>query len=173
MKKIAVIIANGTEEIECLTPVDVLRRANVGVDLISVSGEYPQGSHQITIKADKLVEDVDFSVYDGIVIPGGMPGATNIAENSAVVSALKDLKKQGKLVASICASPAVVLKDKGVIQNEKATCYPAIDFVNTLGKNYTGNDLEIDGNVITANGPKSAMKFALAICEFLGVNPKF
>ena len=173
MKKIAVIIANGTEEIECLTPVDVLRRANVGVDLISVSGEYPQGSHQITIKADKLVEDVDFSVYDGIVIPGGMPGATKIAENSAVVSALKDLKKQGKLVASICASPAVVLKDKGVIQNEKATCYPAIDFVNTLGKNYTGNDLEIDGNVITANGPKSAMKFALAICEFLGVNPKF
>ena len=173
MKKIAVIIANGTEEIECLTPVDVLRRANVGVDLISVSGEYPQGSRQITIKADKLVEDVDFSVYDGIVVPGGMPGATNIAENSAVVSALKDLKKQGKLVASICASPAVVLKDKGVIQNEKATCYPAIDFVNTLGKNYTGNDLEIDGNVITANGPKSAMKFALAICEFLGVNPKF
>ena len=173
MKKIAVIFANGTEEIECLTPVDVLRRANVGVDLISVSGEYPQGSHQITIKADKLVEDVDFSVYDGIVIPGGMPGATNIAENSAVVSALKDLKKQGKLVASICASPAVVLKDKGVIKNEKATCYPAIDFVNTLGKNYTGNDLEIDGNVITANEPKSAMKFALAICEFLGVNPKF
>ena len=173
MKKIAVIIANGTEEIECLTPVDVLRRANATVDLISVSGEMPVGSHGIVIKADKIVEDADFSVYDAIVVPGGMPGATNIASTEKITKALKEYKAQGKLIASICASPAVVLKAHKIIDGEKATCYPAPDFVNVLKENYTGSDVEIDGNVITANGPKSAMKFSIAICEKLGLNPKF
>ena len=173
MKKIAVIIANGTEEIECLTPVDVLRRANATVDLISVSGEYPTCSHNVTVKADKIVENADFSVYDCMVIPGGMPGATNIASTEKVISALKEYKAQGKVIASICASPAVVLKEKNIIENEKATCYPAQAFIDTLGKNYTGSDVEVCGNLITANGPKSAMKFSLAICEKLGLNPKF
>ena len=174
MKKIAVIIANGSEEIEALTPVDVLRRAGVDCKLVSVSGEFPEGSHKITVKADLTVEHVDFSTFDGIVIPGGMPGATNIASCEKVVSATKEMLKNGKLVASICASPAVVLAQKGLVDGKKLTCYPAPQFLDVL-KNceYTAENVTVDGNLITANGPKSAMEFSLKICEFLGVKAGF
>ena len=171
--KIAVLIANGSEEIEALTPVDVLRRANAQVDLISVSGEFALGSHGISIKADKLVKDVDFGDYDAIVVPGGMPGATNIAGEKKVIEGLKKALEDGKLVASICASPAVVLAQNGLLGDNKATCYPAPQFVSALGSSYTGANVEKSNNIITANGPKSAFEFALAICEYLGLNPAF
>ena len=93
MQKVAVIIANGTEEIEVLTPVDLLRRAGVDCDLVSVSGDCPTCSHAVTIKADKTVDQVDFNNYSAIVIPGGMHGAINIANNEKVV----ELCKSGKL----------------------------------------------------------------------------
>ena len=173
MKNIAVIIANGTEEIECLTPVDVLRRTGANVHLISVSGEYPTCSHGVTIKADKLASEVDFSIYNAIVVPGGMPGATNISQDEKVVNGLKAFAKQGKLIASICASPAVVLAKHNLIGNKKATCYPAQEFIDALGENYTGANVQVDENLITANGPKSAMEFSLAICKSLELTPKF
>ena len=174
MVKVAVLIANGTEEIEALTPVDVLRRAGVECDLVSVSGDYPIGSHGITVKADKTVERVDFNEYSAIVIPGGMPGATNIEKNEKAMDAIKIATTANKLVAAICASPAVVLANNRLIDGKIATCYPAEAFIKMMNHaRYTGADVEVDGNIITANGPKSAMKFALAICEKLGVNPKF
>lgn len=174
MVKVAVLIANGTEEIEALTPVDVLRRAGVECDLVSVNGTYPIGSHGITVKVDKTIDEVDLMAYGAIVVPGGMPGATNIADNSKVINALKNATQKNKVVAAICASPAVVLAANGLIDGKTATCYPAQAFIEMMSvANYTGADVEVDGNVITANGPKSAMKFALAICETLGVNPKF
>ena len=173
MKKIAVIFANGTEEIEALNPVDVLRRAGVEVEIVSVSGKTPIGSHDIQIAPDKLVSEVDFSSYDGIVIPGGRPGAINIANDDAVTNALKEMIRDNKLVASICASPAVVLAKHDLLNGKKATCYPAPEFIKALGNSYTGLDVEVDGNLITANGPKSAMKFALQICDYLGLTPKF
>ena len=173
MKKIAVIFANGTEEIEGLTPVDVLRRAGVSCDLVSVNGLTPVGSHGITVTADKTVEQVDFSDYDGIVIPGGMPGAINISACQIVLLAISDMLEKGKLVCAICASPAVVLADNGLLKTEKATCYPAPQFIKSLGDKYTANDVEVCANFITANGPKSAMAFSIAICNYLGVEPKF
>ena len=174
MKKVAVLIANGTEEIEVLTPVDVLRRADgVVCDLISVSGREPKCSHGVSILADKVIEEVTLSSYDAVVIPGGMPGALNISSNEKVISSLKQMEKDGKLIASICASPAVVLKSSGVLKGKRATCYPAPVFVDMLGESYTGNDVEVFENVITANGPKSAMKFALELCKALNLTPKF
>lgn len=171
--KVAVLVANGSEEIETLTPVDVLRRADVQVDLISVSGQNPIGSHQIQIKADKESKDVDFGDYNAIIVPGGMPGAVNIANDKKVIEGLKKAMADGRLVASICASPAVVLAKNGLLNKNKATCYPAPQFIEALGDLYTGSDVEISHNIITANGPKSAFKFALAISDYLGVNPKF
>jgi len=172
--KIAVLFAFGTEEIEALTPVDVLRRAGVDCDLISVNGEFPKGSHAITVKADAVVEDVDFSKYDGLVIPGGMPGATNIANSKKVIDAIKQMLNDGKLVCAICASPAVVLANNGLISGRKVTCYPAEVFVKMLnGCVFSDKNVEIDGNLITANGPKSAMEFSIAICNYLGVTPNF
>jgi len=172
--KVAVIFANGTEEIEALTPVDVIRRAGGDCKIISVSGEFPTGSHGIVIKADKVVEDVDFNVFDAIVIPGGMPGAVNISNNKKVVCAIKDALKNDKVVASICASPAVVLANNGLIKGKRVTCYPANDFIKMLDDNiYTNKEVECDENLITANGPKSAMEFSYKICQLLGLNPKF
>lgn len=172
MKKIAVVFADGTEEIEALTPVDVLRRAGAVCDIVSVSGKTPVGSHGITVKADKLASFLDMSDYDGIVIPGGIPGAVNISRDRYVIRAIENAIKDGKLVAAICASPAVVLAEHGFIGG-KATCYPAENFIAMLGENYTGADVEINKNVITANGPKSAMKFSEEICVYFGLKPKF
>lgn len=173
MKKIAVIFSNGTEEIEGLTPVDVLRRAGAHCDIVSICGEYPVGSHQITVKADKLIEDTNLSEYDCIVIPGGMPGAKNISLCEKAISGIKKALQGNKIVGAICASPAVVLATHNLIGNKKVTCYPANDFVGALGDNYTGSDVQVDGNLITANGPKSAMDFSLAICKALGLDAKF
>ncbi len=173
MKRLAVVFANGTEEIEGITPVDVLLRAGVECDIVSVSGEFIKGSHGIVIKADKCVDSVDFDLYDGIVIPGGMPGATNISNCKKVVDAIKKALDGGKLVAGICASPAVAFADSGLLSADKATCYPAPNFINSLGDKYTGEPVTVCNNVITANGPKSAMEFSFAICSYLGVTPKF
>lgn len=170
--KIAVIFANGTEEIEGITPVDVLRRADATCDIVSVSGDAPVGSHGISIKADLLSNQLDMNNYDGIVIPGGMPGAVNIANDEYVKKAIIKANNESKMIASICASPAVVLAPLGVLNGRKATCFPASDFVDELGKSYTGKNVEVDGHVITANGPKSAMEFALEICKYLQLKPK-
>ena len=175
MKKIAVVLANGCEELEALTPVDVLRRADgVICDTFSIGADTVTGSHGIVIKGDKRIETLDIDEYDGIVIPGGMPGATNIATCPKAITALQGAFTDGKLVASICASPAVVLANNGLIDGKRATCYPAPVFKEMMKPcTWTGSDVELDGNLITANGPKSAFKFALAICEYLGVKPKF
>ncbi len=175
MKKIALIIADGTEEIEALTPKDVLDRAGVICEVISVSNKIVCCSHGTNVVCDKLVEDFDIDKYDGIIIPGGMPGSTNIRDCEKVILAIKKAFKENKLVAGICASPAVVLKTAGVIRGKKATCYPLDKFINELKEHaiYTANPVEIDGNIITADGIKSAMAFSLKICEYLGVNPKF
>ena len=174
MTKIAVLIANGSEEIETLTPLDIFRRCeNAVCDLISVSGKTPTCSHGVCVCADKEIEKVNLCDYDAVVIPGGMPGATNIANNERVISALKDLRENKKLIASICASPAVVLAKNGLLGGQKATWYPAPAFIELVGENYTGSDVEVGDNLITANGPKSAMQFSLEICKALGLKPKF
>lgn len=175
MKKIAVLFANGTEEIEALTPFDILKRAGADCEIISVSGENPVGSHGIKIIPDKTAEEISFSDYDAVVIPGGMPGAVNIAKNEKVVCGIKNLKNDGKLVAAICASPAVVLAENGILNGEKATCYPAPDFIENVKKHgvYVFEHTVTCENVITADGPKSAMEFSLSICKYLGITPKF
>ena len=172
MKKVAVIFASGMEEIEAITPVDVLRRAGAQVDVVSIGETEVKGSHNITVVADKLISQVDLNDYDALVIPGGMPGATNIASKIEVLTAIKSALEKGKMVGAICASPAVVLGENGLL-NKKATCYPAEGFVKILGDKYTGNDVEVCDNLITANGPKSALKFALALATALGINPAF
>lgn len=165
--RIAVLIANGTEEIEVITPIDALRRGGAKVDVLSVNEDMLTCSHGVVIKADDLVSNADRDAYDGVVIPGGMPGATNVSQNEDAVNLIKSVKKRGKMVAAICASPAVVLAAHGLIEGLKATCYPAPEFIAALGESYTGKDVEVDNNVITANGPKAALEFSKAICEYL------
>ncbi len=172
--KIAVIFSNGTEEIEGITMVDVARRASTICDLISIDQKEVLCSRGVKVLADKILGEVTLSDYDAIVIPGGMPGASNISKNETVVNALKTALSSNKVVGAICAAPAVVLGAHKLIDDRKVTCYPAPDFINMLSRSkYSGKDVEEDGNLVTANGPESALKFAIKVCEKLGLTPKF
>ena len=173
MVKAAVLIADGSEEIEAITPVDVLKRAGAECVLFSVCGEYVQGSHGIVIKADKTVDKLDMSEFDIIIIPGGLLGATNIAKSADAKRAIVKAITERKYIAAICASPAVVLAEKGLLLAKKATCYPAERFISALEEKYTGAETTVSGIFITASGPRAAMKFALEICKTLGITPKF
>lgn len=172
MKKAVVFLANGFEEIEALTAVDVLRRAGAVVDIVSVCEKEVTGAHGIKVIADITEEEFNPDDYDAVVLPGGMPGAKILGECKKVVGCAATFDARHKIVAAICAAPATVLGMNGLTEGRRVTCYPADQFVRVLeGATYTGEELTVDGNLITANGPTAAMQFALAICEKLGLNP--
>lgn len=174
MKNAVVFLADGFEEIEAITTIDVMRRAGIKVDTVSVCKKEVLGAHGITVTADKTVSECVLSDYCALVLPGGMPGAKTLGENEYVLSAVKSFIDGNKVVAAICAAPATVLGKNGFIKNKRITCYPAADFINALnGAEYTAEQVTADGNIITANGPKAALDFALAICKKLEVNPSF
>ena len=173
MKKVAVLFADGTEELEGLTPVDLLRRAGATCDIVSVDKEYLTGSHNIVVKSDKNINEISFCDYDAVVVPGGMPGAVNIANCKRAVEFIKSLRNDNKLVASICASPAVVLAKNNLLGLDTATCYPAPQFIQLMGEKYVQTDVQVSNNLITANGPKSAFNFSLEIIKYLGLDIKF
>lgn len=174
MSKIAVILSNGFEEIEGLTPIDVLRRAGLDVDGVSIHDKVVKGSRKISVVADYLLSEVDASNYDCYVLPGGMPGATHLSQCKELIDVLKNAIEKNKLICAICASPAVVLGQNGLYADGvKATCYPAEDFIKVLGERYEQKSVVVSKNFITADGIKSAMEFAITIAEKLGATPKF
>lgn len=173
MIKLALLISDGSEEIEALTTVDVLRRAGAICDIFSVCGEFINGSHGIVIKSDKPINELCIEEYDGIIIPGGMPGAKIISKNEPAKNAISKAVQGGKLVAAICASPAVVLAENDLLNCDSATCYPSQDFIAALKEKYVDKSVVADKNFITANGPKSAMQFSFAICDYFKLTPKF
>lgn len=165
MKKIAVLFKEGYEEVEALTPVDILRRANVQVDMIGMDSDMVTSSHQITIKMDKVFDE-SIDEYDGIVLPGGLPGSTNLRDDERVTDLIKNFFDNGKLVAAICAGP-IALAKAGVLKNKVCTCAPGFEDQLT-GANYQEAIVQIDGNVITGKGPAAALEFGYSILEYLG-----
>lgn len=174
MKKAVVFLANGFEEIEALTAVDVLRRAGVVVDTVSVCEKQVTGAHGIKVIADKTEDDFNPDDYDAVVLPGGMPGAKILGECKKVVGCAATFDARHKIVAAICAAPATVLGMNGLTEGDALPAIPPISSCAFWkAPTYTGEELTVDGNLITANGPKAAMRFALAICEKLGAEPMF
>lgn len=173
MKSVAVMIADGSEEIEALTVVDILRRANVKCDIVSVNGRSIKSSHNIEILSDKVIDN-SIKEYDMIVLPGGLPGAYNLAENKLLIETLKEFSvEKNKYIAAICASPAIVLSKANIEEGKNITSYPGKGFEELLKKaNYTENLVEVDGNVITSRGPATAMVFAYKLLDILGYNSK-
>lgn len=165
MKKIAVLFKEGYEEVEALTPVDILRRANVQVDMIGMDSDMVTSSHHITIKMDKVFDE-SIDEYDGIVLPGGLPGSTNLRDDERVTDLIKNFFDNGKLVAAICAGP-IALAKAGVLKDKVCTCAPGFEDQLT-GANYQEAIVQIDGNVITGKGPAAALEFGYSILEYLG-----
>ncbi len=162
--KIAVPLAEGFEEIEAVSIIDVLRRADFDVIVFSISTKKEvTGSHSIKIIADRLFNEVDFSKTDMIVLPGGLPGATNLNEHTGLKEVILDFNKRGKTLGAICAAP-LVLGGLGILNNKNATCYPG--FENQLeGATTTGEEVELSDKIVTGKGAGVAIKFALKIVE--------
>lgn len=164
-KKVGMMVANGYEEVEMLTVVDLLRRAGMTCEIISVTGKKElTSSHQVTVLADLLFEDADFDSYDALVIPGGMPGTTNLGAHAGVCEQLKKACADGKLIAAICAAPTVFGK-LGLLGGKKAICYPGMEDQLT-GAVVTYEPAVRDGNIITSRGMGTAIDFGLAIVAY-------
>lgn len=166
MKKVSVLLAEGFEEIEALTVVDLLRRAKVYVDTISITDEYTvRGSHGIPVLTEDLFDEVDFSDSDMIVLPGGMPGTTNLKEHAGVRKIVQGFYDEGKYVAAICAAPTI-LNDLGILKGKRATCYPGVE-CEIQGALLTRGAVAKDGGIITSQGVGTAIDFALKLIEVL------
>lgn len=165
MSKIGIFFADGCEEIEGLSVVDICRRADLEIVTISIMGRAEvTGSHQITFSTDTVFEDVDFKELDGVILPGGMPGTIHLGEHEGVNSVIKEFAKEGKLVAAICAAPSV-LGAAGILQGKTAVCHPGFEEKLT-GANVKFENVAVDGNVITSRGMGTAFDFGLAIAGY-------
>lgn len=159
-------LATGFEEVEALSCVDVLRRAGVDAKMVSVTGEKAVcGAHNIDIIADLLFEEADYSLCNMIVLPGGLPGATNLRDHEGLTLKIKEFIASGKKLAAICAAP-LALAEHGALEGKSATIYPGMED-HLKGAKATNDNVTKDGNVITGMGPAIAMEFALALVEEL------
>lgn len=162
MAKIYEFLANGTEEIEALIAVDILRRGGIDVKTVSITGtEYIESAHGIIIKCDEKIEDANFEDADMLLLPGGMPGATNLLEHETVCDAIIKQNAAGKKIGAICASP-MILGTLGLLEGKRATCYPGFESY-LKGAEYTKELFTIDGNIITGEGPAATFPYAYAI----------
>ena len=168
MSKINVFFANGHEEIEGLTVIDLLRRAGLEVDIVSINETLEViGAHNIIIKADKLINEVNFDDSDMIILPGGMPGTINLGECKLLTEQLIKYNNEKKMLAAICAAPSVLGK-LGILKGKSATCYPGFED-QLIEAVILNSGVVKSGNVITASGMGTAIDFALAIIEhYLG-----
>lgn len=166
MRTSFLFLAAGFEEIEALTAVDVLRRAGMPVKTVSITSSLQvTGAHGITVAADLLYDNTLFADPLWLVLPGGMPGAENLYEFSPLQGLLeRQAKSKNSGIAAICASPAVVLGQLGLLKGKKATCYPGFED-KMIGALPQPENVVVDGNIITGNGPANSLPFALKIVE--------
>lgn len=166
MSKIGIFMADGCEEIEGLTVVDLMRRAGVEIIMISLTGQKQvTGSHGISFLADELLAETDFDSLDGIVLPGGLAGTQKLGENETVNRVIRTFAETGKLVSAICAAPSV-LGAAGILNGKKAACYPGFEDKLT-GAKICMDEVCVCGNLITSRGMGTAIPFALAITAYL------
>lgn len=168
MSRIAVFFAEGYEEIEALTVVDICRRAGVEVQMVSVSGaKVVNSSHGVGVQMDLSFEEVDFDGLDMIVLPGGMPGTKNLEAHEGLMAQVDAFDRSGRYLAAICAAPSI-LGHRGILQGRKAGCYPGWE-QHLTGAQVSEEDAMVDGHVITGRGMGCAIPFSLTIvAQLLG-----
>lgn len=166
MKTACVLLADGFEEVEALTPIDYLRRAGIEVTAIGVTGPSPKGGHGIEVKADRGTDALTAD-YDCVVVPGGGKGSENLAASADVAALVKRQFAAGKLVAAICAAPAVVLHGScGILAGKRFTCYPGLES-KVSGATFVDERVVADGKLITARAAGCTGEFAYAIINAL------
>lgn len=166
MKRNYVFLADGFEEVEAVTPIDVLRRAGLCVEVISTKPDTLEvtGAHGIVVKADYGLDRVDLDLADWIIIPGGLDGSNNLAASAKVGELLKAHNAKGGKIAAICAAPALVLAPLGIIKDREVTVYPGMEEgCRAGGAKMINVPVATDGVLITGNGPAAAMEFSYAI----------
>ena len=164
-------LAPGFEEVETTTLVDVLRRCGVEVVIAGLQPQVIEGAHGMKFVADISIDDVDVKDFEAVICPGGNPGYVNLRKDHRVLAMIKEAFNSNKLVAAICAAPAV-LADAGILRNRNCTIYPGMEMELEKGGGKPRKDLVVeDGNIITSQGPATALLFALRIAERL-VNKK-
>lgn len=171
MSKAYIFIAEGHEEVEALSVVDICRR--VGVDMVTVSitgNKTVTSSHKVTWITDILFEEGDFSDADILILPGGMPGTKNLEAYMPLMELLDKQLSDGKKIAAICAAPTV-FGHRGLLQGKKACCYPGME-EGLDGAIVTYDPVTVDGQIITSRGLGTAIEFGLTICEELGHSEK-
>ncbi len=175
MKNVLVFIADGSEEVEALSPIDYLRRAGLSVSVVSVgtASRTVTMAHKVSVNADISLESylsaASSSLPDAIVVPGGMPGASNIAASKSAIALLEECFKAGKLVCAICASPALVLSKTSALEGRSWTCYPGMEGnAAAFAPGYKDDQPFVhEGNVITGRGPGAAEEFSMEIVKTL------
>lgn len=163
-KKIAVHLADGFEEIEAVSIIDVLRRADIDVVVISVTGSLEvTGAHQLKIIADKLFDEVNYNEVSMLVLPGGMPGASNLNSHAGLKAQIVKFNNESKALAAICAAP-LVYGNLGILKGKQAVCYPGFEEY-LIGAEVLDKQVAESGNVITGRGPGAAIQFGLKLVE--------
>ena len=165
-KKVLVLLAEGFEEMEAVITSDLCIRAGLDVCVAGIDGIDVTGAHGLSLIADCELVDIDDD-FDAVVIPGGMPGAQNIADNDMAMELIQAHADSGKLICAICAAPGVVLGSTDILSGRKATCYPGFQDNFRSDVKYVDEMAVRDGNVITAKGPGAAPAFAFEIINAL------
>jgi 4-methyl-5(b-hydroxyethyl)-thiazole monophosphate biosynthesis len=167
MARVLIPLANGCEELEAVTLIDLLRRAGAEVVVAALQGRAAAGAHGIGIAADATLDAVAAAEFDLVVLPGGEPGATHLKEDPRVIALVKRHAAAGKWVAAICAAPKV-LAAAGLLDGKLATSYPGyIDDHPAPGMRFVTQPVVVDGHIVTSRGPGTAMEFALVLIELL------
>ncbi len=165
---VCLFLANGFEEIEAVVPLDILRRAGADVKTVSVGTDrIVRGAHGIEITADMLLSEIQDDIKM-IILPGGMPGTDNLEKSNELLSIIKKCHNNGKYIAAICAAPKI-LGGLGLLNGKKATCYPGFERFLT-GAEFTSNEVEVCGGIITSKGPAAAYEFGFTLAQLLDIS---
>ncbi len=165
MSKVLIIISTGFEEIEAISIIDILRRANIEVVIATINDLLTVGANGIVVQANQKLEELDISLFDMIVLPGGALNTQNLAESEEVKAALQKMKKENKYIAAICAAPYALHEAK--VLNSTYTCYPSFEKKIDSATYDSQNEVVIDKKVITSQGPATAMQFSLELVKIL------
>lgn len=160
-------LADGFEDMEAVVPFDLMKRAGIDVKTVGIGKKTAVSAHGLSVTADIFENEVSYKAAEAFVFPGGWPGAKNLKDSKIVNDAITFALDNDIIIGAICASPGYVLSGTGALDGKKYTCFPGFE---VMEGEYTAKNLEIDGKLITANGPQSAKDFGLALVEAINGN---